>query len=114
MHIKAEKAKNAAAADRTKHIDQLAAIEKKLLEDEIKNMEHNEKIKVNVSVNRQYQQLNDYKAEQQRAERARQEEERRLLDEQIRSANIEDARVADQRRQQLKKLAEEDRKAKQL
>jgi len=34
-------------------------------------MEHNEKIKVNVSINRQFEQMNMYKHEQQRAERAR-------------------------------------------
>ena len=39
MVKKAEQAKAVAVADRVKHIDQLAAIEKKLLEDEIKNME---------------------------------------------------------------------------
>lgn len=44
-------------------------------------MEHNEKIKVNVSVNRQFEQLNLYKQEQARAERARQNEERKALDE---------------------------------
>lgn len=77
-------------------------------------MEHNEKIKVNVSVNRQFEQLNLYKQEQARAERARQNEERKALDEQIRKANIADARVVEERRAQLKKLAEEDRKAKQL
>lgn len=114
MALKQEKAKNAHACDRQKHVDQLAAIERKLIDDELKNMEHNEKIKVNVSVNRQFEQLNLYKAEQARAERERQNNERRALDEQIRCANVADARVADERRCQLKKLAEEDRKAKQL
>jgi len=52
-------------------LEQLDAIEKKLIDDELKNMEHNEKIKVNVSINRQFEQMNAYKQEQQRAERAR-------------------------------------------
>lgn len=77
-------------------------------------MEHNEKIKVNVSVNKQFETLNLYKAEQARAERARQNEERQALDENIRRANMADARVVEERRAQLKKLAEEDRRAKQL
>lgn len=80
----------------------------------MKNMEHNDKIRQHVSINRQFNQLNEYKAEQARAERQRQEEERRILDEKIREANMADQRVADERRAQLKKMAEEDRKAKQL
>jgi len=54
MLLKAEKTKVNAHTDKQKHLDQLDAIEKKLIDDEIKNMEHNEKIKVNVSINRQY------------------------------------------------------------
>lgn len=114
MQLKQEKQRAAAAYDRANHNEQLSAIESKLLEDECKNKEHDEKIKVHVSINRQFNQLNDYKAEQARAERARQEEERRILDDQIRHANMQDQRVMDQRRAQLKKLAEEDRQAKQL
>lgn len=114
MQLKQEKQRAAAQYDRANHNEQLNAIENKLLEDEVKNKEHDEKIKVHVSINRQFNQLNDYKAEQARAERARQEEERRILDDQIRHANMQDQRVMDQRRAQLKKLAEEDRQAKQL
>lgn len=112
MAVKAEKHKSAAYADREKHNLQLSAIEQKLIDDEMKNMEHNDKIRQHVSINRQFNQLNDYKSEQARAERARQNEERRLLDEKIREANLADMRVADERRAQLKKMAEEDRKAK--
>lgn len=71
-------------------MEQLDAIEKKLIDDEIKNMEHNEKIKMNVSINRQFEQMNAYKQEQARAERERQNAERRILDEQIKQANIAD------------------------
>jgi hypothetical protein len=71
-------------------LEQLDAIEKKLIDDEIKNMEHNEKIKMNVSINRQFEQMNAYKQEQARAERERQNAERRILDEQIKQANIAD------------------------
>lgn len=77
-------------------------------------MEHNDKIRMNVSINRQFNQLNEYKAEQARAERMRQNEERRVLDEKIREANLADQRVAEERRAQLKRMAEEDRKAKML
>ena len=71
-------------------MEQLDAIEKNLIDDEIKNMEHNEKIKMNVSINRQFEQMNAYKQEQARAERERQNAERRILDEQIKQANIAD------------------------
>jgi len=114
MQLKQEKHRAAHVADRDKHVQQLSAIEQKLIDDELKNMEHNDKIRTQVSINRQFNQLNEYKAEQARAEREKQNEERRLLDEKIRQANLADARVADERRAQLKKMAEEDRKAKQL
>merc|ERR1712166_879113 len=55
-----------------------------------------------------------HKKEAERAERERQTNERRALDEQIRCANIADMRVAEERRAQLKKLAEEDRQAKAI
>lgn len=88
--LKSEKSKAIHTHDRSKHLEQLDAIEKKLIDDELKNMEHNEKIKVNVSINRQFEQMNSFKQEQQRAERARQNEERRCLDEQIKQANFAD------------------------
>jgi len=62
MH-KQEKSKAVHTHDRSKHLEQLDAIEKKLIDDEIKNMEHNEKIKTNVSINRQFEQMNCYKQE---------------------------------------------------
>jgi hypothetical protein len=114
MQLKQDKAKVSHHMDREKHVQQLSAIEQKLIDDELKNMEHNNKIRTQVSINRQFNQLNEYKSEQARAEREKQNEERRLLDEKIRQANMADARVADERRVQLKKMAEEDRKAKAL
>jgi hypothetical protein len=43
------------------HQDQLAAIEKKLIDEELEKIDHNEKIKKNVGVNRQFEQLNKTK-----------------------------------------------------
>lgn len=45
MLLKADKSKQIHVNDRSKHNEQLDAIERKLLDDEIKNMEHNDKIK---------------------------------------------------------------------
>jgi hypothetical protein len=46
------------------HKDHLAAIEKKLIEEELDLIEHNEKIKQNVGVNKQFENLNKYKHEE--------------------------------------------------
>lgn len=58
-------------------------IERKLIQDEIKNIEHDEKVKLNASVGKQYQISNVVKQEMLRSERQRQQEERRILDEEI-------------------------------
>ena len=54
------------------------------------------------------------KWEDQCRQRNEAEDKRRNLDEQIRLANIADARLQDEKRNQLRQLTEEDRKAKLL
>lgn len=52
MQLKQDKHRAAHMADRDKHVMQLGAIEQKLIDDELKNMEHNDKIRTQVSINR--------------------------------------------------------------
>ncbi len=65
MAAKAEKDNVQKQIDRIKHQEHLAAIERKLIQDEMEAIEHNEKIRQNVSINQQYEQLNKFKFDEQ-------------------------------------------------
>lgn len=110
MAIKAEKERAIKEMERSKHQAQLAVIERKLVKDEIEAKEHEDKIRRNISMPVQYVTVNKLKSDEQARIRAEEEEKRKMLDEGIRQANLADARMENMKRQQLKAMAEEDRK----
>ena len=114
MAQKEEKNRMYRQTDRQKHQSQLADIEKKLITDEVEAIQHNEKIRQNVSINQQFVNLNKFKYDEARRLRDEADERRRILDEQIRFANQADAKLQEERKAQLRQMMEDDKKAKLL
>lgn len=114
MAIKAEKERAIKHIERCKHQDQLAVIERKLVQDEIEAKMHEDKIRRNISMPVQYETVNKLKRDDMCRIRQEEEEKRRLLDEGIRQANMAEARMEAEKRHQLKIMAEEDRKNKKF
>ena len=113
MSIKQDRERAIKAVERQKYQEQLAVIERKLVKDEIEAQMHEDKIRRNISMPIQYDNINRLKSDDQQRIRHEEHEKRRMLDEGIRMANMADAQLEQQKRHQLKVMAEEDRKAKQ-
>lgn len=112
MAIKSEKERALKQIERVKHQEQLAAIERKLVQDEIEAQQHEDKIRRNISMPVQYNHVNRLKADEQRRIRNEETAKRQMLDEGIRAANLADARMENEKRNQLRSMAQDDRKAK--
>lgn len=65
MAIKAEKERALKAIEKQKHQEQLAVIERKLVKDEIEAIQHEDKIRKNISMPVQYTTINKLKSNEQ-------------------------------------------------
>jgi len=106
MAIKADREHAIKAVERRKHQEQLAVIERKLVKDEIEAQMHEDKIRRNISMPVQFVDINQLKSNDQQRIRNEEHEKRCMLDEGIRRANMADAQLEQQKRHQLKVMAE--------
>ena len=73
-------------------------IERKLVQDELEAIAHEDKIRRNISMPAQYETVNKLKRDEMARIRHEEECKRKLLDEGIRQANLADARMEAEKR----------------
>ena len=116
QQIKLKNDREAAARqqEHAKTLEQIAEAEQKLIKDELTTLQHHERIKQSIGMQSQYERLNSYKQAEQQRERQIAVEQRRALDEQVKLANLAEAKLQSQKREAMKLMVDEDRRAKQL
>lgn len=98
MEQKVQRNRYSNQTEKIKDKEYLAAVDRKLIDEEMKTIQHNHNLNVTVSAGKQYALTNLVRKEKERSERQMQFEERRHLDEQINAANMADMKVQGEKR----------------